>query len=263
MALRAGYYGIKRKLKAKLADIAGAWDQYVNKIDDELPSAINANTALFTETIGYNTKNKAAHVHEGINRTVVFSYKPGGILNVNGTNSSATEVARENSDTYTLAKGRYKVSCKNANSDVYMIVYSSTTSSRIITVEDSDVHIFTLASDTVVSIIVDVKGGKTADDLDLYPMIYDADILDDTFEEYNTEIVSSVLSDHKTTINAIITAATGAADFAAFKAAMGAITPVTRSLNRETSPEDVSEEVIEEEKPVTKKTSKKTVKEGE
>ena len=75
----------------------------------------------------------------------------------------------------------------------------------------------------------------------------------------------SVIADHKTTINAIISAATGAADFAAFKTAMEALTPLTRSVpasDTRSIPEEDPEEVIEE--PTTKKRStKKTVKEGE
>lgn len=115
-----------------------------------------------------------------------------------------------------------------------------------------------------IMIILRVLNDYDANHLLFKPMVSVSDGANISYAPYSmtNQLLTASADDQKTTINAIITAATSAADFAAFKTAMEAITPVTRSLSKEASPEDVPEEVIEE-KPVTKKTTKKTVKEGE
>ena len=59
MALRAGYYGVKRALKDKLTEIAGAWDQVNNEVDalidiDEVDLTSKVNSTNFSvETGGF------------------------------------------------------------------------------------------------------------------------------------------------------------------------------------------------------------------
>jgi hypothetical protein len=102
-----------------------------------------------------------------------------------------------------------------------------------------------------------------ANDTTIYPMITFEDMSSDfaPFAMTNQQLTGSA-DDQKTTINAIITAATGAADFAAFKTAMAALTPLTRSAALDTR--EASPEVVEDPEPVTRKSTKKTTtKEGE
>lgn len=68
MALRAGYYGVKRGLKDKLAQIAGAWDQVKNEVDDlididevDLTSKVNS-TNFSVETGGFVKYGKIGNV---------------------------------------------------------------------------------------------------------------------------------------------------------------------------------------------------------
>lgn len=131
-------------------------------------------------------------------------------------------------------------------------------------------------ANTIKNLFIKIKGGTTVTNKSFKPMIRLGSDPDPTFAPYamtNKELTDDVAtlngsaSDQKTTINAIITAATGAADFAAFKTAMGAITPVTRSI--QVTPETREEITEPEENPVKKTTRKKstakadTEKEGE
>ena len=117
----------------------------------------------------------------------------------------------------------------------------------------------------VIDVDLYVYSGATMNNVIVYPMISE--------DLTNRELTKSA-DDQKTTINAIISAATGATDFAAFKTAMEALTPLTRSIpsgSDQRSLQDITPEVEPEEneaeeasEPVTKKRStKKTVKEGE
>lgn len=90
-------------------------------------------------------------------------------------------------------------------------------------------------------------------------MFVDPDDPAETYIPYamtNQQLTESA-DDQKTTINAIISAATGAADFAVFKSAMEALTPLTRSAAPEKRSLDVE---VEEPEEVVKKSTKKTTK---
>lgn len=272
MALRAGYYGIKRGLKAKLAEIAGAWDEVINEVKHTLPDGIIANTQLIADTVGFSAKNELDTKTTSLtidSVTYTFTQDSDGYVTVSPNNNDARTWGYTDAQyKTTLKKGKHKlcVQTKTSASQSWVGIRLFDSSNNLITrINQSDIPSspntfmveFTLNADTQIGVCAKIADGA-------YRIwIVDGDILDPTYEPYFGSTVETILSDHKTTINAIITAATEAADFAAFKTAMGAITPVTRSLSREASPEDVPEEVIEEEKPVTRKTTKKTVKEGE
>ena len=244
MALRAGYYGLKSKILNKV----NKWDQIVFPRSEQ---AIMGATNIL----------KVTAVSQTI-QDVVYVVADDGITTANRSEAgSQSQLALA---TITLKAGTYKLcGFPNVSGVGQLHLYKN----GYLAVDTGDGAVFTLSEDTSgIIVVLRINANAKVTDLVVKPMItlnLSAKYSDFVpFSMTNSELTASA-ADQKTTINAIITAATGAADFAAFKTAMGAITPVTRSLSKEASPEDVPEEVIEEEKPVTKKTTKKTVKEGE
>lgn len=249
MALRAGYYGIKRGLKAKLAEIAGAWDATVATIFTRVEESFYGSLNILPP---FSNKSDAG---------ITFTVDEDGVIDINGTATSDYVYDREN---ISLKKGTYTISGVPAGfgaSKMLMLVYDGATE---VARDSGSGATFTLTADKTVTVYIDVyQAYGLYNHVKVSPMLnLGTKVLPFVpYAKTNRELTASA-ADQKTTINAIISAATDATDFAAFKTAMGAITPVTRSLNKEASPEDVPEEVIEE-KPITKKTTKKTVKEGE
>ena len=257
MALRAGYYGIKRGLKAKLTDIAGSWED------------------LFKGMGILSAKNRCPVPDKTVeSRNVTYvMVSSTGVVTANGTvqeNKTSYGTIYDRTENYlSLPAGRYKMKCEFTKQAGVEVDFLTTRDDAVYYYgkaysSDDIFDVEVLASDKI-GIGIVAASGTVLTNKTFAPMIWLANDPDATVVPYamtNKELTDSA-ADQKTTINAIITAATGAADFAAFKAAMEAITPVTRSLNREATPEvEEPEEVIEE--PVTKKrTTKKTIKEGE
>lgn len=242
MALRAGYYGVKRFLRDKLETIAGTYDETIKSLFPRSEEAVlgaknigkyEGGSLVGDLTNGYNLtaggssiicslehgKNYVCQKKSGQGdrfRIVLFMNKPSYTHN----ETTAEQIINDN------AKTEFVFNSRNYNYAVF--TYVSTASTPI-------------PQDTAEAMLSFIGG-------DYVP-----------YAMTNRELTNSA-ADQKTTINAIITAATGAADFAAFKTAMGAITPVTRSLSL--AKEDMTEEVkedVEPEKTVTKKrTTKKT-----
>lgn len=243
MALPAGYYGIKRGLKAKLAEIAGVWNETVASIFPRSEQAILGAKNLWKATESFSFSMPS-------NRTHSF----------NATNTIG-------SGDYTVS---FTLSSATAGSKLFSarIIYDNNAESSAHSYNIADgVYSFALnvpAGRTIKSLYVNMNSAETTGAFTLSKiMVTLGTDTNTTYANYaltNYELTQSA-ADQKTAINAIITAATEAADFAAFKTAMGAITPVTRSLSVEGTTEPDAD--IPEEKPVTKKTTKKTVKEGE
>ena len=262
MALRASYYGIKRQLKAKITDIAGAWDDTVASIFPRSEQNI----------LGAKNYIHVIASSQTINE-VVFTVYDDGSVKANGTAAGGDAVLRlvsnrqNQNDEVSIPNGSYYLSGSTGGSDTTYYMNIRHQGTGAIATQSNTQKLVTLDNTTggTYGFNIIIKSGTKVEDQMFYPMLRLSTDPDRTFEPYaqtNRDLTLSAL-DQKTTINAIISAATGAADFAAFKTAMEAITPVTRSLNREATPEvEEPEEVIEE--PVTKKTTrKKTVKEGE
>lgn len=263
MALRAGYYGVKRFLRDKLETIAGTYDETIKNLFPRSEQAMLGAYSILPKTPGTKTIQGVTFT-EGDNDVITLSGTASGYV-------SYQYSVRTNKE-FKIPKGRWKVIPRKVGIDEsYIIIGSGNTG-------DGSTGTFEIwastQSEPVILTIDDVKSNRyvtfsiSVDDGDItgstyQPMIVPADTPDDfpyvSRAMTNRELTDSV-SDQKTAINAIITAATGAADFAAFKTAMGAITPVTRSLSltKEDKTEEVKED-IEPEKTVTKKrTTKKT-----
>lgn len=252
MALRAGYYGVKRFLRDKLETIAGTYDETIKSLFPRSEQAVLGAKNLLPSYSGTYT-----------NAGVTYTADSNGIVTCSGTATGASIWRRVN-DPITLKKGKYKLYGgsnigTSTGSDVFVALWNGT---AYITPVKGTTDTYTFTQDTSVQFTIRIGSGIDSSSYVFYPMIYLATDPDDTYAPYamtNKELTDSA-SDQKTAINAIITAATGAADFAAFKTAMGAITPVTRSLSltKEDTIKEVKEDV-EPEKTVTKKrTTKKT-----
>lgn len=255
MALRAGYYGVKRFLRNKLETIAGTYNETIKSLFPRSEQALlgaknrfnsvnykggkvptitdkgksiniaSSDSATWQGTYWYISVEKNTN-YRLVGNAVVTS--GGGLLNVK-TTDNVTELAT--TGTFTTNEGIELTFNSGNNTELRVSMFCSLGTASVGDVSYNDISCV-LATDP-----------------------------DNTYVPYamtNRELTDSA-SDQKTAINAIITAATGAADFAAFKTAMGAITPVTRSLSLTKA--DLTEEVneAEPEKKVTKKrTTKKT-----
>lgn len=197
MALRASYYGVKRNLKDELKKLdgiipAGASVSNPLATQDEIDDLWVANGILGAKNlIVQNAIVGRTH------QDVVFTVNSDGSVTANGTNNQPSDEARPNVNSFTLKKGSYIFSCKNATSDYYGFVYNVATSTRAATADSDGDFSFTLANDSTVDVFVSVKGGKTVDNVTLYPMIRLASDTDKTYRPYamnNSELTYKVSS---------------------------------------------------------------------
>lgn len=253
MALRAGYYGVKRRIKDKIEDIAGAWDTTIASLFPRDEQAILGAKQLF--------KPSALTVNG-----ITVSVNADDSIDVSGTPTASTTSVRIFNPGVLLKKGSYRATLisgtgipSNATLQISTVIGGNW--SRIAMANIGEDALFTLNADDIpigITIGMTVTAGTAVSMSNIKVLITLASDTDRTFAPYamtNQELTASA-ADQKTAINAIITAATGAADFAAFKTAMGAITPVTRSLYIEGTTEPDSK-TIAEEPVVEKKTTKK------
>lgn len=254
MALRAGYYGVKRRI----------WEALQKTVSDDTQEIEN----IKKENTVTGVLNMAAP-------STVASKTSAGVayVNTNGVvvaNNKATADAYFGWDIGHLPKGKLKlVGCPAGGSATKYCIRlgigdSASDWGTFVAADYGSGEEFTVTDESkYYSIACRVFTDYTAEDVTFKPMItFD---LDATYSDYvpfamtNQQLTASA-SDQKTAINAIIAAATGAADFAAFKTAMAAITPVTRSAAPDERPLDVK---VEEPVVVKKTTRKKTKTEEE
>lgn len=248
MALRAGYYGLKKKF----IDKVNKWDQIVFPRDEQ--AVLGAKNMC---PVPDKTETSRSVTYAMVEKT--------GIVTANGTVDTGTtsygSIYNRINSPLILLPNKYKMKCdfiaqtgvsvsflcaRNGASYTYGSVNSSND------IIEADV----LEGDTI-GISIVCTSGTVLDNKTFAPMIWLASDPDDTYVPYamtNRKLTLSA-ADQKNAINAIITAATSAADFAAFKTAMGAITPVTRSLSMAAAPEEITEEPVVEKKTTTRKKS--------
>lgn len=236
MALRAGYYGVKRFLRDKLETIVETYDDTIKSLFPRSEQAVlGAKNLLNTSNILnlYIDTTNMKYASQGTPNICVAKVQPNTKYII--TKKAGTNFRVATSQNYP------------ANDVVITNTYANHTGTEI--------QITTGANDYYLGVYTTEDDFPTC----MVRLATDPDPIYAPYAMTNKELTDSA-ADQKTAINAIITAATGAADFAAFKTAMGAITPVTRSLSF--AKEDITEEVkedVEPEKTVTKKrTTKKT-----
>lgn len=290
MALRASYYGVKRNLKDELKQLdgiipAGASISNPLATEKEIDDiwAANALTGVhqlvpmkIDEIKSHNTTgtwSDNAYTINGITYTLTVN-GDGYVTEIDADGEASADWANlfVNSS-FTLKKGKYKLSGSDGGAASSYRVTVLGTGSDIVCY-DGDTN-FTLSQDySNLRLRLSIRyKDYDADHVKFHPLIRLAEDQDRSFTNYaesnyqlteDIATIEGIIDDHKTEINAIISAATGAADFAAFKTAMEALTPLTRTviaLDTRSIPEEDPEP--ETEVKTTKRTTKKTVKEGE
>ena len=262
MALKAGYYGVKKKILDEL-----------RKLDGILPAGVSKNNKLATQSEIDNIWTAQAVVgvknlwpkYVGSSATpqnVTYTADGDGVVSCEGTSSA---VATWRQGNLTLKAGKYKLyggeglGTYNSSSYNALVGLYNPSSSAYFAPDEGTTDTYTFETDTVVQPTLKVQSGVDASGYTFKPMIYFADDNNSVFVPNamtNQELTASA-ADQKTAINAIIAAATDAADFAAFKTAMGAITPVTRSLSIQASETKSLDPEPEPETKTTKRSTKK------
>jgi hypothetical protein len=261
MALRATYYGLKRKFARKI------------NIEGVIPDAAGSNNPLitndrylkledFVEVTGARNilppSPVTSRTDQGITFTVETSGDFAGCITLSGANAgTSAAVLRYN---ITLQPGSYRLYGR-VNDNIWVGLYAGT-SYKYSTASKNGVS-FTLDEATTYGFTVRVGGPVTiTPDISLIsPMIiYDFDPNTSTmFAPYalpNRDL--TVRSEEtKAAVNGILSAASSAADFAAFKTALAALSPVTRSAAPAERSLQVEEPVEDTPKKSTKKTTKK------
>ena len=269
MALKAGYVGVKRWLYEKLQattaknvqDIADIWTN--NNTTGSKNMACNSASSTTDSGIHYTVASDGAVSVYGLaTADTHLDINTGHVVPCNGKKLICSGCPSGGStSSYSL-----QVRLSNPNGSWYG-ARNDTGSGYTLTKTEAEANVNILLR-------INIANGTNIPEASpkvFKPMIYDPINPNSDYVPYaktNQQLTADIATDaatldaHKTTINGIISAATGAADFAAFKTAMAALSPLTRSV----APEN--REVIEEEpEPVTKTTrsTKKTatIKEGE
>lgn len=260
MALRAGYYGVKRGLKDKLAQIARAWDATVESIFTKTYQSLVGAANLFDYS--YNTVT---------NYGTTKTFNADHTLTITGGPSDGARALVLGNFQCKANTHYYLTGCPagggKESGDFWLGAYIGG-EVRTDMMDGGTGADFTLEADTQVSIRIRIPNGFKPGEagvvfkpmISLYPGAAYA-MPSKTNIELTNEIAldEATIGDHKITINGIISAATGAADFAAFKTAMEALTPLTRSAVPETrSVEEIveaPEEPVVEKKTTTRKKS--------
>lgn len=257
MALKAGYVGVKRWIYEKLGKDVSALK--VDSFPYSVAGVMGSRNLL---------KNTAT---SGTTHVVVFTVNADGSISLSGTaDANATKNLNSFTGAEVKAMGAELKLTGGLSSNIYLAFRSADWSFNLkdlgegLTFETAD-----LVDATTYYVSLVVASGTNTNNKVIYPMLKVSDDTSSIWAPYamtNQQLTAeaatleTVDTEHKTAINAIISAATGAADFAAFKTAMGAITPLTRSA----APDARTLEEVEEPAPVTKTTrTKKTVKEEE
>lgn len=265
MALKAGYYGVKKKILDEL-----------RKLDGILPSGVSPTNKLVTEdaikdlwnanaiTGVRNRFNYEAWKNTAVSAATASWANNGLVLTATAVNGR-TNLSISDNAKIPVIEGEaliFKWTDTDSNNDAYFDVYDSRNTTNALAHEPINNG----------SVVITVPEGCT---LLVYRVIVntldhvanikdiictsatDTSVIYEPYAMSNSELTDSA-ADQKTAINAIIAAATEAADFAAFKTAMGAITPVTRSLSIQEPETRTSDPEPEQETKTTKRSTKKT-----
>ena len=203
MALRAGYYGIKRKLIKKIMDLpaiktigAGLALQNGNLVvtgdlDDYAPNII-ANTQLLKDTVGWSARQKIPYPYNGnSNHIDVTLTVENGKIKINGTQGATKgEYFLSNRQVYDyqLPAGDYKftgavsyISFEINKNNVTGDASQGTTS---LGSDDGNGLSFTLTEFSDIQVKMNISKNHTFDNVIVYPLLTDANILDRSRGEY-------------------------------------------------------------------------------
>ena len=261
MALRACYYGLKRKF-AKLINNDNIIPADVSKSNPLITQERYLKLEDFVEVTGARNilppSPVTSRTDQGITFTVETSGDFAGAIKLSGANAgTSAAVLRYN---ITLQPGSYRLFGR-VNENIWVGLYTGT--GYKYSTQAKDGVSFTLDEAATYGFTVRVGGPITItpDISNITPMIiYDFDPnTSKMFAPYAlTNRDLTVRSEEtKTTVNGILTAASGAEDFAAFKTALAALSPVTRSAAPAERSLQVEAPVEDTPKKTTKKSTKK------
>lgn len=192
---------------------AGAWnDSHVNLIYilnevKKNTNAIDANTKLIKDTVGFSGKNKLPNHLVNVTGDGTVIRNNDGTVTLNGTFSSATTVFvmnRTDSEAKNFMKGRRIILSRGVGTTgttFFMNKYNGSTNvGTVANIQGADYsksEPFTLDYSDFDSVAVGIYIGANAtfNNLKLYPMVIDADCLDLSYEPYHNS-VENVLRDN-------------------------------------------------------------------
>lgn len=258
MALRAGYKGFKKLISPLILNRPGTIE-----IDgDALNAELNKVFFRRSEQALLGAKNLLINSATTEEKTgVTYTVNEDKTVSLSGT-ASANQTKYVGAFTAKAGKYYHLTGCPagggEGTSDFWLGLYVS---GQPVARDTGNGVGFGGLTDQEYQIYIRIPNSKDTTGMIFKPMITYATDPDTTYVPYaetNSELTADITTlkgsaeDQKTSINAIIAAATGAADFAAFKTAMGAITPVTRS-----AAPAATRKVTEEEPLTVKKSTRK------
>ena len=268
MALKAGYYGVKKQILDELDKLDGILPADVSK-DNPLATQKEINDIWSSQAV-LGAKNVFDYsVGNSTTTTTYTATNNGKNINIasitNGTYRGITLNFNVNKNTdyrlstnVTITSGRAGIKIQQTDSTAIKTESIASSGEKTFTFNSGNNELLQM-------VLFCTWSTNEAGDVDYDDLIIQlASDTDTTYQPYamtnkaltdNVVTLNGSASDQKTAINAIITAATGAADFAAFKAAMGAITPVTRSISVPADTREIEEPEVKTTKRSTKKTT--------
>lgn len=165
MALRAGYYGIKCGLKAKLAEIAGSWDETVNSIfprdEQAVLGAVNELTYPYKDTT--KTTEEVTYTDEGSGIIVA---------NSNGATGNALFQIKSSNVPYAIDHDVYLSGCPSGGSSTTHEIYLwDETISKGYNCYGEPVLIPASTYGHNVNINIRIRAGQTANNMIFKPML--------------------------------------------------------------------------------------------
>lgn len=174
----------------RYADITDAtYEPYKETVDERLIKN-KSDIAVNKTTLGYQRKNLLKNTAKTSTMSgVTFTVNTDKSVTANGTNSTSNYAniivfkGELEGGTYTLT---------GAVSDVFRIRLGMGTSAdgygAYVGLDKGNGYTFTVAEKALYTVTCQVESGKTASNVIFKPMIRDADIMDDTYEEYIEDI---------------------------------------------------------------------------
>lgn len=197
ISIASGYTANNLKFYPMLryADITDdTYEVYKETVDERLIEN-KSNAAVNRSTLGYQCKNLLKNT--AATKTVsgiTFTVNDDKSVTANGTNSTSN-YANILVFKGELEAGTYILS--GAVSDVFRIRLGLGTSAdgygSYVGVDKGNGYTFTVAEKALYTVTCQVESGKTASNVIFKPMLRYADIMDDTYEEYNPSLIDRCL----------------------------------------------------------------------
>ena len=155
--------------------------EYLAKKKDLLNGIAVNKTTLGTQCKNLLKNNAVTKTISGI----TFTVNSDKSITINGTNQSNDKVFFNISDLKSYGEGKFIVSCKSSDTNIYMSLLDKI-ASGVGAISDNEIIWNSTGEKRYVRIAV--RKNATIDNVTVYPMIRYADIIDDTYEPYKENI---------------------------------------------------------------------------